>query len=197
MRLSFVSGLLFVLLAACSSSGGGATPPAGVVDAGMQNLDDSGKPKPTTDGSAGVGDGATTSEPTIMGDPVDVTKAKSIQGTFLTDLANGTETIPVKWSFDIGAIAVSAAGTGTAVWNSRTVPADAAYPPSVNVALSVQSTGAGDYEFYGTSAAPYAYVLVKISAKKVVDFYYYRRVLDDAEVNPADKPRMVRFTVTN
>jgi hypothetical protein len=196
MRLSFVAFISFIVFAGCSSS---STGPGSVVvaDAGSQMLDDAGKPKPTADGGAGVGDSGTMPEPTIVGDPVDLTTAKSIQGTFTTDLPVGTETIPVKWAFEISKIAVNASGSGTAVWNSRTNPADPAYPPSANLALSVQSTGAGDYEFYGTSDAPYAYVLVKISAKKVVDFYYYRRVIGDSEVNPADKPRLVRYTVTN
>lgn len=216
MRALVTAGLLMVALAggaavvACSK----ADDVEADEDTGDGGRGDSGAgaetttaPVPSTQNPQG--DSGTTTVDGGWGPSFDITTVASIQGSFVTDqtAANGVSTgAQVTWSFKIDGIVDATQAVTSAKWSAQATNVSGGpasdFPPDANIALQLQRTSGTDprtatYEFYGNELSPYVYVLVKIEAGKIVDLFYYRRLLDDNETNPPDKPHNVSYTVTN
>jgi len=173
--------------------------------------DDGNVPLTTSPTPIGTGSDGSTTPPQDAGNPTfDITKVASISGTFVTDMTanDGVSTSStVTWSFTIDGIGDATQPTTTAKWSAQATTVTgggttADFPPDTNIALSLQQqSGTGDprtgaWEFYGNELTPYVFILVKYEAGQIVDFYYYRRIVED-EGTPADKPRNLTFTTTN
>lgn len=162
-----------------SSSGGQSS---GSVDGGGSS---------SSSGSTSSDDGG------VQGPTFDLASVAKIEGSFVTDKTglNGAQSsATVSWHFKIDQIKAttaqwSAEATDVAGGNLTDFPADTA------IELAVTANGTGSYDLYATQNDPhYAYVLVQIRNNKIADLFYYRRLLDDTETNPADKPRNVVYT---
>jgi len=215
MRSFFVSLTLastFVVAAACSKAdsvesddGRPASREGGTAPT------DEGGITVTTPPNPPKADGSTTPGPDAGNPSFDITKVATITGTFVTDQTANDQvptTSTVTWSFTISGIGDPTQPTTTATWNAHPTNVTGGgttsdFPPDTNIALSLQQMSgsadprAGAWEFYGNELSPYVYILVKYSAGQIVDFHYYRRILDDTETNPVDKPRNLTFTTTN
>ncbi len=170
-----------------SGDTGSTTLPSPTGDAGTVTT-------PTTDsGTPAASDGG------IQGPSFDLTKIASIQGTFITDqsaVAGAQTNATVTWSFKIDNISDMTQTSGTARWNVQATNVTngnmSDFGPDTNVDMTVTNvSGKADFNTLSPS-----YVLVQVNEGKIVDFYFYRRVVDDTETNPTDKPHNVTYTTT-
>lgn len=163
-------------------------------------------PSPNPNGDAGTVTTPTTDSGTtptsdggISGPSFDLTKIASIQGTFVTDqsaVAGVQTSATVTWSFKIDNISDMSQTSGTARWNVQATNVVGGnmsdFGPDTDVDMTVTNvSGKADF-----NALTPSYVLVQVNEGKIVDFYFYRRVVDDSETNPTDKPHNVTYTTT-
>lgn len=209
-----VGTLAVALLAtACSKASEPAVNDVSPRDGGSSNPDGSVNvptPPVTNNGDPDSSTPVTANDGGIQGPAFDMTAIASLQGTFVTDktgLQGVQSNATVTWSFKIDNIGDATQPVTTAKWSAQATNVTGGnvsdFPPDTNVSLSLQRTSAGAdpasgvWELYGNEQSPYVYILVKVEGGHIVDLHYYKRLLDDSETNPADKPRNVIYTATN
>ncbi len=200
------SGLACILTVACATTTDTGTSepatkdkPAG--DSGLTVPTPVGTlPTPGVDSGTPVGDAAL---PNISGPSFDLSKVNTIEGTFVTDKApvNGIQTnATVTWAFKIQSI--TPPPSSTAKWSATATNVVGGnisdFPPVAGLSLSLQQAPSpAQFEFYAADfGTPRNYVLIQHGESRILEFHFYRRLIDDGETQPvADKPRNIVYTV--